>query len=63
MIPCSCGKLYVGVIGCSFKTRIHGHVIDIKDNHTHSFAMAEHSDNMKDHICIDDAKVITQYDH
>jgi hypothetical protein len=63
MIPCSCGKQYIGETGRSFRIRIQEHVVDIKHNRTRPSALAEHSDKTKHHICIEEAKILAKVDH
>jgi hypothetical protein len=63
MIPCLCGKSYVGEIGRSVKIRIKYHVVDIRHNCVHSPVLVEHSDKTKNHICIEKAKISVTMDH
>ena len=42
---------------------IHEHVADLKHNRSRSFALAEHAEKTKHHICIEDAEVIARVDH
>jgi len=46
MIPCSCGKPYLGEIDCSIQIKIQEHVMDIKHNHVDPSTLAKHSDKM-----------------
>jgi hypothetical protein len=63
MIPCSCGKQYIGETGRSFRIRIQEHAADIKHNRTRPSALAEHSDKTKHHICIEETKILARIDH
>jgi hypothetical protein len=63
MIPCLCGKQYIGETGRSFRIRIQEHVVDIKHNRTCPSTLAEHSDKTKLHICIEEAKILAKVDH
>ena len=63
LIPCSCGKPYVGETGRSFNTRIQEHSADIKHNRSKSSALAEHSDKTKHQICIEDNHILARCEH
>ena len=63
MVPCSCGKQYIGETGCSFRIRIQEHATDIKHNRTHPLALTENSDKTKHRICIEETKILVRIDH
>ena len=63
LIPCWCGKPYVGETGRSFNTRIQEHSTNIKHNRSKYLALAEHSDKIKHQICIKDTWILARSDH
>jgi len=63
MIPCSCGKQYIGETGRSFRIRIQEHAADIKYNCTCPLALANNSDKTEHHICIEETKILAKIDH
>ena len=63
VIPCSCGTLYIGEVGCSINQRIHQHAADIKHGKTCSSALAKHANKSKHHICIEEAQVVAKASH
>jgi predicted GIY-YIG superfamily endonuclease len=63
IIECSCGKCYIGETCHSFHTRIKEHGADIKNERTHTSALAEHSLTTKHHICLEDTKILAKEDH
>ena len=63
LIPCSCGKTYVGETGRSFNTRIQEHASDIKHNRSKSSALAKDSNKTKHQICIEDTRILARSDH
>jgi len=63
VIPCSCGTPYIGETGRSINQRICEHAADIKHGRTRSFALAEHADKSKHHICIEEDQVIAKVIH
>jgi hypothetical protein len=62
-IECSCGKCYIGEIGCSFQIKIKEHGADIKNECTRTSALAEHSFSSKHHIHLEDKKILAKEDH
>ena len=62
MIPCECGKAYIGEIGRSIKTRVKEHCANIRLNRTQKLALAQHSHGTKHPIRIEDMKVLSQVD-
>ena len=63
LIPCECGKAYIGETGRSIRTRVKEHCADIRLNRTHKSALAEHSHNTKHPIKIEDMQVLAQVDN
>jgi len=63
LVPCSCGKTYIGEIGQSISTRIQEHVADIKHNCSKTSSLAEHSDKTSHHICIENTCVVAKIDY
>ena len=63
IIPCSFGTPYIGDTGFSINQRIREHAADIKHDRTRSFALAEHVDKYKHHICIEEAQVVAKVSH
>ena len=59
----SCGKVYIGKIGHPIQLRLKKNRADIIHECTKKYALAEHSVTSKNHICIEDAKVIARIDH
>ena len=63
LVPCSCGKAYIGKIGRSILTRIQEHAADIKHNCSKTLALAKHSSKTNHHICIENSCVVAKIDH
>ena len=63
LIPCECGKTYIGETERSIRTRVKEHYADICLNRTHNSALAEHSHNTKHPIKIKDMQVLAQVDN
>lgn len=63
MVPCSCGKSYIGETSRSIHTRIQEHVTNIKHNRSKTWALAEHSNKTKHHVCIENYRVVAKIDH
>ena len=63
MIPCECGKAYIGETGRSIKTRVKEHYADIRLNRTQKSALAQHSHGTKHPIRIEDMKVLAHVDN
>ena len=63
MIPCECGKAYIGETGRSIKTRVKEHCADIRLNRTQKSALAQHSHGTKHPIRIEDMKVLAHVDN
>jgi hypothetical protein len=62
-IECSCGKCYIGEIGRSFQVRIKEHGADIKNEHIHTSALAEHSLKTRHHVRLEDTKILAKENH
>ena len=56
--PCSYGEAYIGEIGCSIKTRLKEHSVDIQHERIKNSATAEHSHTTKHHICLEESRVL-----
>ena len=63
LIPCGCGKVYIGETSRSVLTRLKEHNVDIIHGRIKNYALAEHSTTSKHHILLEDAKVIASIDH
>ena len=63
LIPCECGKTYIGETRRSIRTRVKEHSADIRLNRTHKSALAEHSHNTKHPIKIEDTQVLAHVDN
>lgn len=63
IINCSCADQYIGETGRSVRIRLKKHSADIRNERTHSSALAEHVGKTNHHICLEDAKVIAKEDH
>jgi len=63
LVPCSCGKTYIGENGWSILTRIQEHAADIKHNCSKTSALAEHPSKTNHHICIENSCVVAKIDH
>jgi hypothetical protein len=62
-IPCSCGKQYIGETGRSFQVRLKEHCTDIRHNQSKKSSLAEHSQEVGHHICIENTKFIAKMEH
>ena len=58
VIPCSCGKVYIGETERSVQVRLKEHCANIFHGRSKTSAIAEYSQNTNHHICIEDAKII-----
>ena len=63
MIPCECGKAYIGETGRSIQTRVKEHCADIRLDKTHKSALVEPSHGTKHPIKIEDMKFLAQVDN
>ena len=54
LIPCECGKTYIGKTRRSIRTRVKEHSVDICLNRTHKLDLAENSHDTKHPIKIED---------
>jgi len=59
-IGCSCVKSYIGETGRSLQTRLKEHGADIKNERSHTSALAEHSSKTKHQVCLESASIITK---
>ena len=62
-IPFSCGKIYIGEIGCSMKTRLKEHNTNIHHGRIKQSSITEHSHASKHQICLEDSKVVEKILH
>lgn len=58
MIPCSCGKQYVGETGATVKTRIKQHQKAVFENKKNDSALAEHADVCQGNVQWDNASIL-----
>ena len=63
VIPCSCGKEYIGETWRAIEIRVKEHCADIRHNRTKKSALAEHSSEMRHQICIENTKLLVQEGH
>ena len=63
IIPCPCDKLYIGETGCSIKTRLKEHGVDIQHCRIKNPVIAQHSCNTKHHICLEKAEALATIPH
>ena len=63
MIPCECGKAYIGETGRSIRTRVKEHCAHIRLNRMQKYALAQHSYGTKHPIKMEDMKVLAQVDN
>ena len=56
-------KVYIAKIGRPIQLRLKEDRVNIIHECTKKYALAEHSVTSKQHICIEDAKVIARIDH
>jgi len=62
-IDCSCGKSYIGETGCSLQTRLKEHVADIRNDRSHTSALADHSSKTKHHLYLENASIVAREEH
>ena len=60
IIPCSCGKPYIGETRSSINQRISENATDLKHGRTKSYTLVEHAEKTKHHVCIEEANVIAR---
>ena len=58
-VLCSCGIPYIGETGRSVVTRLKEHAADIRHERVLKSALAEHSSSTKHHICLEDARIVS----
>ena len=63
VIPCSCGKEYIGETGRSLNIRIKEHTADLRRERTSKSALVEHVHSSSHYICIEDVKLVKKEDH
>ena len=63
MIPCSCGKEYIGETGRSLKVRIKEHTADLRRERISKSALAEHVHSSSHYICMEEAKLVRKEEH
>lgn len=59
-IDCSCGKSYSGETGHSLQTRLKEHGVEIKNERSHTSALAERSSKTKHHACLESTSIIAR---
>ena len=60
IIPCSCGKVYIGETETSINIRLKEHALDITRDRSNKSSLVEHSHNSSHHVCIENAKLLTR---
>lgn len=63
VIPCSCGKEYIGERGRYFNIRIKEHTADLRRERTSKLALAEHVHYYSHYICMEEIKLVRKEDH
>ena len=63
MIPCECGKAYIGQRGRSITTKVKEHYTDIWLDRMQKSSFAQHSHGTKHPIRIEDMKVLPHADN
>jgi len=63
VIPCSCGKEYIGEIGRSLNIRIKEHTADLRRERTSKSALVEHVHSSSHYICMEKAKLVRKEYH
>ena len=59
-VTCSCGLNYIGETGRSLKVRLKEHGADIRNQRVRTSALAEHLENSKHHICLEDSLLLAK---
>jgi len=59
-INCSCGKSYIGEIGCSLQTRLKEHGANIMNGRSCTSALAEHSSKTKHHVYLENTSIFAR---
>ena len=59
-VTCSCGLNYIGEVGRSLKVRLKEHGADIRNQRIRTFALAEHSERSKHHICLEETSFLAK---
>ena len=62
-VTCSCGLYYIGETARSLKVRVKEHGADIRNQHIHTSALAEHSEKSKHHICLEETSMLAKENH
>ena len=63
MIPCECGKAYIGKTGRSIRAKVQEHCADIPLDRTQKSSLAQHSHGPKHPIKIEDMKFLPHGDN
>ena len=58
MVPCSCGKGYIGKIGRYFNIILMEHAFYVLRNRTSKYSLVEHACSSPLYICVEEAKLI-----
>ena len=59
MVPCSCGKKYVGETGATIRTRLNQHQKAVFENKVNDSALAEHNTECEGEILWGDVSVLS----
>jgi hypothetical protein len=62
-VTCSCGKCYINETGRSFQVMIKEHPIDIRNEHTRTSSLAEHSLKTKQQVYLEGTKIHAKENH
>ena len=62
-VTCSCGLNYIGETGWSLKDRLKEHGDNICNQRICTSALAEHSENSKHHICLEETSMLAKENH
>ena len=63
LIPCSCGKVYIGETRRSMKIRFKEHSADLRLQRYQKSSLAEHSLKTSHHVYLENAKIVARVDH
>jgi len=63
IVPCSCGKQYIGETCRSLSIRLKEHAADISRNITSKSTLVEHAFSSSHYICMEETKLIIKEKH
>lgn len=63
VIPCSCGKEYIGETSRSLNIRIKEHTVDLRRERTSKSSLAEHVHSSSQYIYMEEVKLVRKEEH